>query len=208
MAKDLTTDVQTEINAEASFPITLYDVVAVGEDPLYIAEHDNDVIFDGKRYLGYPVRHQPVRTGLEEVIDNVRVTISVVDRTLITLIQQTNGLRDASITITTVFADMLDDPDNKIVTFEGRVASVNINETEATFEVTSLWDLQDIEIPRRIFRRMRCGWIYKDTDTCQYAGPLPTCDKVLDGTNGCQAHANTKHFGAFPAIPERRNRGI
>lgn len=33
-----------------------------------------------------------------------------------------------------------------------------------------------------------CTWVYKDPDTCTYAGSLTSCDFHLDGPNGCIAH--------------------
>lgn len=52
---------------------------------------------------------------------------------------------------------------------------------------------------RRQFRDF-CAWRYKDPTTCKYAGAMPTCDLTLQGANGCQAHANSVNFGAFPGL--------
>lgn len=203
--KTLTATVLDELVAEALLPITLYTVIPSVDDPLYLAGYDRNVLFDGKMYRGYPISHETIKTGLDEIISHVSVSVSVVDREIIGAIQRNNGLRGALVTITTVFANMLDDPDNKIIAFEGLIASVTLNEAMATFDVTSKFDLQDVQLPRRLFRRQRCCWIYKDSNTCQYTGNLPTCDKALEGLNGCRAHDNVLRFGAFPAIPERKN---
>jgi phage-related protein len=54
--------------------------------------------------------------------------------------------------------------------------------------------------PRRRQTKDFCQWRYKDPETCRYAGGLATCDLTLQGANGCQVHANTIHFGAFPGL--------
>lgn len=57
--------------------------------------------------------------------------------------------------------------------------------------------------PRRRQARDYCQFRYKDPETCKYSGPLQTCDLSLKGPNGCNAHNNVIHFGAFPGINGR-----
>lgn len=57
--------------------------------------------------------------------------------------------------------------------------------------------------PGRSFLRTRCSWVYKG-DECAYAGSLPSCDRTLEGVNGCRVHANQTRFGGAPAIPRGR----
>lgn len=59
--------------------------------------------------------------------------------------------------------------------------------------------------PRRRQMKDFCQWRYKSTE-CGYAGALPNCDLSLDGPNGCRAHGNVIHFGAFPGINAVDNR--
>lgn len=54
--------------------------------------------------------------------------------------------------------------------------------------------------PRRRQTRDFCQWRYKEVSTCGYSGTLPSCDLTLKGSNGCAAHNNAIHFGAFPGI--------
>ena len=56
--------------------------------------------------------------------------------------------------------------------------------------------------PRRRQARDYCQWRYKG-DECGYTGTNPTCDLSLKGANGCVAHQNVIHFGAFPGINGR-----
>lgn len=56
-----------------------------------------------------------------------------------------------------------------------------------------------ISFPRRKQGKDRCQWRYKSGE-CGYTGGLPSCDQTLRGNNGCQAHQNSIHYGAFPGI--------
>ena len=56
--------------------------------------------------------------------------------------------------------------------------------------------------PRRKQTKDFCQWRYKGPE-CLYAGAMATCDLTLNGSNGCNAHANTVRFGAFPGISNR-----
>ena len=56
--------------------------------------------------------------------------------------------------------------------------------------------------PRRRQTKDYCQWRYKESD-CGYTGPMPSCDLSIKGVNGCAAHSNVIHFGAYPGINTR-----
>jgi lambda family phage minor tail protein L len=56
--------------------------------------------------------------------------------------------------------------------------------------------------PRRRQSKDYCQWRYKGPE-CGYTGSMPSCDLSLKGPNGCKAHQNVVHFGAFPGINSR-----
>lgn len=77
--------------------------------------------------------------------------------------------------------------------------------TSSVADYVVSWDLGAENPLRRQFPKRRqnddqCGFIYKDPDTCCYAGELGTCDLTLNGANGCRAHNNVANFGAYPGI--------
>lgn len=208
--KTLPSTVSAEIVKTALIPVHLYALELLTTDTVLntkvvrLAASDKDVHFDDNLYTAFPISHESIRTSTEMAVDATRVLVGVVDSTIIGLLFRHDGLRRAKVTILTVFDGLLDDPDNKIISFEGYVSHAAISEQVASIEVTSKFDVQDIRLPRRVYLRDRCAWIYKDSNTCQYTGPLPTCDKSLDGNNGCRAHSNTARFGGFPAIPSKK----
>lgn len=65
-------------------------------------------------------------------------------------------------------------------------------------------DFMKRNFPGRSFLRTRCSWVFRGTE-CAYSGSLSTCDRTLDGDDGCRAHSNEPRFGGAPAIPRSRN---
>jgi lambda family phage minor tail protein L len=59
--------------------------------------------------------------------------------------------------------------------------------------------------PRRRQTKDFCQWRYKGEE-CGYTGSMPSCDLSLKGPNGCAAHQNVIHFGAYPGINTRDTR--
>ncbi len=196
--------VLAELEKEKLEPIALYEIVTVSGVSLFFAEYDANVTFNSKTYIAIPIGREVVRSSTEAGIDNLRLSLGNADQNLSLILQQNDGFRGTSVRVLLVFADLLSDPDNKIITFEGIVSATKITPNMIMFDVTSKLDVQHLSLPRRIYRADRCQWVYKDVLTCQYTGDLPTCDKVIDGTNGCRAHDNVIHYGGYPGIPEKR----
>ena len=71
--------------------------------------------------------------------------------------------------------------------------------------------LYDVFVPASRIGKRYCRFKYKD-DACAYTGALPTCDKSLDGPNGCIAHGDDgnhpERFGGFPGVPVKSTGGL
>lgn len=63
-------------------------------------------------------------------------------------------------------------------------------------------DLLAVKFPKRLQIAHYCQWGYKTVE-CGYSGSNPTCDRTLQGANGCATHDNTINFGGFPGIRGR-----
>jgi lambda family phage minor tail protein L len=203
MPKTLSPEVQAEVVKTQNAPINLYTIWVDDSVILYLAEWPTNVRFDGQLYLAAPLAHSTVKSSASDSIDQVQISISNVNREMASIALQYNGLRRKKIQVITVFENLLDNPDNKIIKFEGYVASCTFDQNTLTFTVTSVLDLQDIYVPRRIFHRVFCYWTYKGTE-CGYTGSLETCAKTLEGDDGCRVHENAARFGAFPGIASNR----
>lgn len=55
------------------------------------------------------------------------------------------------------------------------------------------------QVPGRTQLRDFCSWGFKDHN-CGYTGSQQTCDRSLNGANGCALKSNTRNFGGYPAI--------
>ena len=73
--------------------------------------------------------------------------------------------------------------------------------TQITFKLGDRNELAK-SFPRRRQLRDFCQWQYKGVQ-CKYAGGLGSCDRTLQGDNGCGVHVNTENFGGFPGLQQR-----
>jgi hypothetical protein len=78
--------------------------------------------------------------------------------------------------------------------FEGEVVAIQTEASEATFHIISDIYASPLVGATEVLSSI-CRFIYRDPDSCTYSGPLPTCSHLLEGDNGCVAHANKDHFG-------------
>ncbi len=202
--KDVPAAITTELAKDELAPISLYVLTLLSGVVIRYAQYDVDITFGGQTYEAFVVEKEVIRTSTESGIDNVRIAVANVDKNITLLLAQNDGLRGARVQIFTVFAGLLDDPDNRIITFDGKIVGAKVTQDIVLFEVLSVLDVQYLQIPGRVFRAERCQWVYKETDTCKYAGDLPTCSKLLEGDNGCRIHDNVKNYGGYPGIPQKR----
>lgn len=103
------------------------------------------------------------------------------------------------VAIMVVNADQLDAPPEIVENFEV-VGSSSANYV-CSFTLGAENNITKA-FPRRRQTKDYCQWRYKGDD-CGYTGSMPTCDLSLNGSNGCKAHQNVVHFGAFPGINTR-----
>lgn len=84
--------------------------------------------------------------------------------------------------------------------YESEVVSTASDAETVRFNLGS-YDLSNQKLPDQRAMRDFCRFRYKGP-RCGYTGGLSTCDKTLNGANGCVAHTNSPRFGGFPSIPK------
>jgi lambda family phage minor tail protein L len=188
-----------EKNKLSNAPIYLYEIEDFDgqSNDLRFASYDDDVAFDGKTYLKFPITHEAVGENTTGEIDAVTVKVSNVSRFIQEQLE-TYDLRGKKITITLVFANLLNDSLNRmdqIFYIDGYSASIQ----SVDFLCTTKFDLLATEIPARKFWRNHCTWKFKSTQ-CGYAGAEGVCNKTFQR---CKQLANSVRFGGFPSIPSR-----
>lgn len=197
--RDLTANSITEKNAQANKPIFLYTIYDYdGSTDLHLAEYDANVTFDSVLYTATPMKHDFVGENTQGEIDNVRVSISNVNRVLQSYLEAYD-FRGVKVKITLVWANRLNEPTSKledIYYIDNYVAS----EDTVDFTLSSKFDILDVKIPFGKYFRNTCRWQFKDS-RCTYAGVETSCSRTF---GRCKELANALRFGGFPSIPTRR----
>lgn len=173
------------------------------------------VTFRGNIYYPFPIAHSTVKEDAEGNLPVMTVTVSSVSREIISTLESYRGLVGQPFRIilthelALVAGTALAQHDFKIL---GTTAS-------ATAVSAKLGDvsLYDVSIPgtrmlkhycRHQYRGGACGYSVDEAD----ANYLSSCDKTLDGPNGCTFHGasetsasvpviHPERFGGFPGIP-------
>ncbi len=102
------------------------------------------------------------------------------------------------------------------------IRDLSINQDSISAKL-AVYNLYRTSFPKNRLQRGHCRFGYRSAK-CGYnipveTGGLPTCDKSLDGPNGCEAHGaneaslgepviHPSRFGGAPSIPRQRQGGI
>lgn len=189
-------------NDPTNKPVFLYRIYEVYQDAeshwhdLYLAGRDEDIIFQNQNYVHFPISHDGIEENTSGEINAVSLKVSNVSR----LIQghlELYELREHRVDILTIFSDLNEANAYLIDTFY--IDSYNSNQNDATFVLTSKFDVASLELPRRKYNRNNCPWLYKGVD-CKSTSTDLTCSKTL---TACRLKSNQINFGGFASIPPR-----
>lgn len=193
-----------EKNKEANAPITLFtvhDYDGQGGN-IRLAEYDEDVTFDGLVYQKFKITYDSVGENISGAIDVVRVIAGNVSRYIQGLFENPDyKFRGKKVTIKTVWADHLDDPDCYVDDIY-YIDTHNTDENNAYFLLSTKFDIQKVMLPGEIFLRGHCRYASKDDGfkgpRCGYTGEETECNRTWQR---CKELGNQKRFGGFPSIP-------
>ncbi len=197
---ELTDDFIAEKNKLVNKPIFLYEVVNFdgADNSILMAGYDDDVVFNGKTYIKFPISHEAVSDNTSGEIDQVSVKVSNISQFIQNKLE-TYDLRGKKVIITMVFANLLSDSLNCIehsYYIDAYTANVEVVE----FTCTGKFDVLRTELPARKYWRNFCTWKFKSTE-CGYDGAETACNKTFQR---CKALTNQERFGGFPSIPSRQ----
>ena len=198
--------------------IWLYEVEVPTSPPTrYRFIRDNQsVTFRGNVYSPFPITHDETRSDNRGNLPTVSLTASNVSRELMSNMNTYGGLVGQPVRIIIVHA--LTIPTGKSVwEHDYKIVTSTANDKAVTATLGDL-SLYDAKIPAQRMMRFYCRHQYMDA-YCGYAVDssdanfLASCDKSLDGANGCKAHGvsevaaglpslHPERFGGFPGIPE------
>ena len=201
-----------------SSPINLY-TIHLGEDAsatLFYCEYtDGQSISyfkpgtsDSQTYTPAPITHDQVQSNVEGKIDEVHLQVSNINRTIGGYLHSYNGLRGCEVNILKVFKGSLTDSTANLRDVY-YIDSAVVTQDKVEFTLTSKFNVYDVKLPFRTFRRDQCPWTFKGP-ICNPASANTTINGIGDGTCGkhfasCDTtYDNAHRFGAFPGIPMRR----
>ncbi len=165
---------------------------------LRLVPNPTTIVFRGETYVSFPLQIDQVTQDAKGGLHEVSVSVSNVTREVSAYLEL-HDLRGARVTILYVNSTALSDPD--VVVLEEQYQVVEIREKGEQFVTFILGHdrINSHQFPGGRFLRDNCRWIYKSVE-CGYGGGLASCDKLLEGPNGCRAHANVPRFGGFPLL--------
>lgn len=188
-----------EKNSLENRPIFLYTIHSYdGANDLLLAAYETAVVFDGLTYRAFPIQHDMISENTGGEINSIRVKIANADREVQAYLEQYDW-RTKKVTITTVFANELANPDVKRED-SYYISSYTTNQEVAEFELTSKLDILQLRLPKRKYMRNHCGFRFKSAE-CGYAGGELECNKTLQQ---CRTYGNNARYGGQPSIPMRR----
>ena len=156
------------------------------------------VVFRGESYNPAAVRIDKVAQDNKGGLHEVDVSLSNVTREVGAYVEL-HDLRGARVEI--LYVNSANLADDEAVVLEERYEIMSIQVKGREFVTFSLGHdrISQHQFPSGRFLRDNCRWIYKSLQ-CGYAGGLASCDKILEGANGCRAHGNVPRFGGFPLL--------
>lgn len=190
-----------EKNASSNKPIRLYTLHDYKGDGTNIcfAEYDTDITFNSILYSRFPITFDVISENNKGQIDAVTLTLCNVSR-LIQSYLEDYDFRMKKVTIKTVWADQLADT-SAYIDDVFYIDSYTADQDNVSFNLTSKFDVLQVELPLRRYSRNYCNWRFKGTE-CGYAGPESTCNKTKQDCNDNKN--NYARFGGFPSIKSSR----
>lgn len=165
---------------------------------LRLVPNPTNVDFRGETYVAFGLEIDEITQDAKGGLNEVAVSVSNVGR-IVSAAVEFNDLLGARVTLLYVNSENLDDPDAAVVEEQYEIMSMQVKGDQFVTFTLGHDRISQHVFPAGKFLRDNCRWIYKSPE-CGYAGALPSCDKMLEGTNGCRAHANVIRFGGFTLL--------
>lgn len=220
MSKDITVNLNTEKNKlhSAAAWVWLYDI-DLDSTTWFLTSYDTSITFAGNTYSPHNVSHSALTSDTKGTLESTNVTVSNLD-VLIASSLIANDITGRAIRIKRVHVDHLTNSDD-VIEQRLEIIDYNIDMSKLKIKAGTINFLK-LAFPKDRYSITRCRHTYRTpalqiSDStgigvlCSYTGAFASCDKTLDGPNGCRVHGDDeeagglvrKHparFGAFPGI--------
>lgn len=164
-------------------------------------ETDQDVVFQTFTYKAYPCELESVDSNAAGELPETTFTVSNLHGLAAQYLRDYQGLVGRRVVARLVHEALLTDPDDSFP-IEYECIGSEASYAAAVLRLGQL-GLNDLQFPRGRYHRASCRFTYT-TDgrgRCGYSGTRTSCDRTLDGDDGCTAHLNDARFGGFASMP-------
>jgi len=167
-------------------------------DAMYMTNNPEAIGYNSHTYSPFPIKMGEITEDSKGNLQTLNIGVSNINRMVMAYMETADGLVDKTVQIYLVNKK---DTSQAINLGIYDILNSSANAEFANF-VLGHYDFFDIKFPRNKYIRGLCRWLYRGTE-CGYATSpgLPTCDKTLEGADGCRVHTNQARFGGFPGIP-------
>lgn len=219
MARDLNSDLLGAKNklANADAWLMLFEIAVSDIEVVRITNNEEAVTFNSIVYSPFPISMESMEESGQGDLPYINVTVSNAGQVLTEYMEQRNGLLDKQVTLKLVNEVNLS-TDAASITINLVIRESTVTEEAITFRL-SHHPFFEVDMPHQRFYRNRCRWAFKSVE-CGWSAVAggtdsDSCDKTLNGANGCQAHGDINtadggtashpdRFGGFPGIPRKR----
>lgn len=165
MSRNLVTNFKSEKNKlESSSIIRLFKIFTT--TPLYFAEYDTNVTFNGQVYTAIPISSSPVSENSKGEVASMTITIGSANRDIIAIIQGEEMI-DLRVDMLEVFANNLSDG-NAFVGDTFYISNISITQEGAIFTLVNILSRADVIIPKRTYSKGVCQFRFKSLQ-CGFA---------------------------------------
>ena len=169
-----------------------------------------------KNYVPFPFTHESMMEGATGDLPTLSMSVSNVSREIIGTLENYNGLIGQRVKIMLVLMTENQETSaqehaDAILEWEFKITSMTASAAGATAQLGDI-SLYEVFMPASRISKRYCRFKYKGAG-CGYLGLLDSCDKTLDGPNGCEAHGgdsafHPERFGGFPGVPLAKTGGL
>lgn len=146
-----------------TFFIELY-AIKLRTTTLYLAACDEDIIYDGTRFIAVPIQRESVTRSMDNITDSCQLTISDVNYQLLAYVVNGFDFRGSLATVIRIqYPDSLDDPKVFEWVYTGTVDEPSF--AEGTFSCKLQTVFPQVQCPNRCYQ-LACNSEFGDAECC------------------------------------------
>lgn len=181
-----------------------------------LTRQPESISFQGQTYSPFPISHSVVTRDNSGDLPTIQLQVSNISREIIGTMENHNGLVGQRVLIRLVNSVNFGDDAVPVAEESFVIQAAGVDRDRANFTLGGK-NLLNAPVPKSRMTRFHCRHQYRSA-ACGYsldpsdANYIATCDKSLEGANGCAVHGDSytaagltpihpQRFGGFPGIP-------